>query len=125
MVSRNADIFPGQYVIDWDVKRNVPLKFVSYHAPPNRFPPVVTANVDWATVDGQVVPASARLSKRNNSHYLDREFQVSIETTVEIHWFSFNQPLPEERFDQQILHDRTKLDELLSEDVFGKTGDKP
>jgi len=124
VVSRNADVFPGQYVIDWDVKRNVPLKFVSYHVPPDRFPPVVTADVDWAAVDGQVVPASARLSKRDNSHYLDREFQVSIETTVEIHWFSFNQPLPDNLFDQQILHDRTKLDELLSEEVFGKMGDK-
>jgi hypothetical protein len=44
------------------------------------------------------------------------------EGTMELHWFSFNQPLPDDLFEESILSDRKKQDELMSKDVFEKDG---
>lgn len=40
------------------------------------------------------------------------------DVTIDVHWFSFNEDLPDELFEEEVLADRKKLDELLSQEVF-------
>lgn len=110
--------FVRQYAIDWDVQRFVPVKFVSYDYLPPGGKPTQIATVNWRSIDGQFVPQSARFTLRKYPQYFDRIFALTEEIEVEIHWFSFNTKLPEELFDEKLLHDRKKLDELLNIDVF-------
>ncbi len=116
--------FGGQYATDWDVKRNVPVKFVVHHVAPSEGSgnPVITISVKWKSMDGNFVPESSRMSRRSIRPYIGRNFHVEEETTTEVHWFSFNTELSNDVFDEKLLGDRNRLDELLNTDVFD---DKP
>jgi hypothetical protein len=116
--------FGGQYATDWDVKRNVPVKFVVHHVAPKDGvgKPVRTVTVNWKSIDGNFVPESSRISKRSIKSYLGRFFHVVEETAAEVHWFSINAELGNDAFDEKLLGDRKRLDELLNTDVFD---DKP
>lgn len=114
--------FSGQFETDWDVQRNVPVRFVAYHADPNEYEPAATTSVKWKAIDSAFVPESARLSKRSIEVFAGLRFHLKEETNADVHWFSFNSELSKELFSEELLHDRAKLDELLSTDVFD---DKP
>jgi hypothetical protein len=79
---------------------------------------VHTATVDWRSYEGNYLPKFARLSQRSIPEYANQTFQLIEETTVEIHWYSFNKEPLAEFFDEKLLHDRKKLDEMLNTDVF-------
>lgn len=112
--------FRGQYVTDWDLQRNLPVKFMAHHVPAtDNKPPVRTVSVEWKLInDGFYVPESARISKRGVKHFADNPFHLKEETTVEVHWFSFNEELSADFFDEDILQDRKRLDELLKTDAL-------
>ncbi|MDP1563137.1 MAG: hypothetical protein Q8M16_17295 [Pirellulaceae bacterium] len=109
--------YRGRYVTDWDVQRNVPVRFESHHVPDSTNPVRITT-VDWKSIDGLFVPESARMSRRSIATHADREFHLREETTVDVHWFSLNTELPAELFAEALIHDRKKLDEMLNTDVF-------
>jgi hypothetical protein len=110
----------GQYSTDWDLQRNVPVRYESYdvYKVPNKHGPTHTATVDWISIDGHLVPMEAHISQRFVRPRMDLDFHIREETVFEIHWFSFNQELSAEFFDEKLIHDRKKLDELLKTDVF-------
>jgi len=112
--------------LDWDVKRNVPLKYTGYlgyrlEDYPEATKPFQVGTAKWKLIDGSQLPVSARYSGSSIRTIDGRRFRFEEESTVEIHWFSINQELPEEYFDEQILHDRKQLDELLDASVFEET----
>ncbi len=102
----------------WDVKRNVPQKFwvgrtsdgFASH----------DASAQWQSIDGHHVPVSSQYMLAEIIMDGSRWYLMFHEVAVDIHWFSFNKELPEELFQDEILRDRKKLDELLSQEVFGK-----
>jgi len=111
--------------IDWDVQRHVPRKFAIYNGYsledlPGATKPQWTSTADWKLIDGNCVPVSARHSRTMIRSVYGRYFRISEETTIDLHWFSINSELSDDLFDEKILHDRKKLDELLSEEVFDK-----
>lgn len=113
--------FSGPYKTDWDLQRNVPVRFESHHVPDSTMPVRITT-VDWKSIDGLFVPESARMSRRSIATHTDRRFHLREETTLDVHWFSLNKELPAELLDEKLIHDRKKLDEMLNTDIFG---DKP
>lgn len=113
--------FSGRYITDWDLQRNVPVRFESHHVRDSDNPVRITT-VDWKSLEGLFVPESARMSRRSIASYADRRFHLREETTVDAHWLSLNKELPAEFFDEKLIHDRKKLDEMLNTDVFE---DKP
>ncbi len=114
--------FRWQYETDWDVQRNVPVKYVAYHGPPGKHGPVSSSSAKWKLIDDCFVPESASSSRRSIERFAERRFHLKEETTADVHWFSFNSELSKELFSENLLHDREKLDELLNTDVFE---DKP
>jgi hypothetical protein len=109
--------------LDWDVKRNVPVKytaFLGYRAEdyPGATKPFQVGTADWKLINGTNLPVEARISSSSIRRMDGRRFQFEDESTIEIHWFSINEELPDAHFDEQLLHDRQKLDELLNTVVF-------
>jgi len=128
-VFSRLDIAPGNKMlgkriyIDWDVQRQVPLKYVIYNGYreedfPGATKPQWSGTANWKMVNGSYVPVSARLTDDSLVNVAGRYFHVSDDSTIELHWFSLSEELSEELFDEKILHDRKELDELLSEEVF-------
>ncbi len=116
--------FRGRFLVDWDTARNVPLKLVVYHSVDEDATPVETYTTEWTSIDGHFLPAYARKWEKGSQSFGSRSFYLEEDETFEMHWFSFNEELPEELFDEKLLHDRRKLDELLSEDVFEKKSEE-
>ena len=109
--------FSGRYLTDWDLQRNVPVRFECHHTASSNDPVQITT-VDWKLMEGLFVPESARLSQRSIVEQGKREYHLREETTVDAHWFSLNRELPAELFDEKWIRDQKKLDELLDTAVF-------
>jgi hypothetical protein len=114
---------------DWDLTRNVPVRFVicwgySQEDLPKAIP-FNDTSVDWIEINGNQVPKSARITNNSILNLDGTSFRFSEEVTVDVHWFSFNDDLSDELFDEKTLHDRTKMDELLDVTVFDKTSIAP
>jgi hypothetical protein len=116
--------FRGRFLVDWDTARNVPLKLVVYHSVREDATPVKTYTTEWTSIDGHYVPAYARKWEKGSWPFGGRNFYLEEDEVFEMHWFSFNEELPEKLFDEKLLHDRKKLDELLNEEVFEKRSDE-
>jgi hypothetical protein len=117
--------FTGQYVTDWDMQRNVPIKFVAHHASPSKYEPAETTSVKWRSIDDFFIPESARTSRRSMETIAGLRFHLREEISFEVHWFSFNSELSKELFSEELLRDRRKLDELLNTDVFEDNSKPP
>lgn len=116
--------------IDWDMKQNIPLKFTAYGGyreedVPYPVGPGLVATARWTLLNETNVPVAARVSTSRFGTVEGRSFLVQEETTIDIHWFSIHQDLPDEYFDESLLHDRKALDELLDTDVFEAAKSEP
>ncbi len=117
--------FGARYYLDWDVAQQVPVAFSIYSGyRPEDFKNSVkekaqwSGNTAWKIINGVSVPVSTRAVAGNIKRIDGRVFDIPHEITVDIHWFSVNEELPKELFQEDILHDRKKVDELLDETVF-------
>ncbi len=121
LVHVGTDRTEGQKVVwDWDMKRQLPLKFWLGNAKTGVT--FLENTAEWKLVNDGHVPASSRFFQTNLQVVGARHYMVMNEGTMELHWFSFNQPLPDDLFEESILSDRKKQDELMSKDVFEKDG---
>jgi hypothetical protein len=111
--------------VDWDVQKLVPVKYSVYNGYreedfPGATKPQWTGSANWMELKGSYVPKSARLSNDSLVKVSGRYFHVSDDTSIDVHWFSLNQELPDRLFEEKLLHDRKKLDEMMNQDVFEK-----
>jgi hypothetical protein len=118
-----------RYYYDWDMKRNVPLKYRFYLGfnagdHPEGDKPNAVGHSEWKEIDGANLPISMRYSNPSYKRVDGQEFRFNEEWTVEIHWFSINKELPDEQFAEELLLDQKKLDELLDTSVFDSENGK-
>ncbi len=106
----------------WDVKRNLPVKFWEGRVSDGFARHEGSAQ--WKSVDGINVPTSTRYKLSNIDHRESRYYLLFNEVPVDIHWFAVNADLTDELFKKEIMRDRKKLDELLSQDVFEKSAEE-
>lgn len=110
----------SQVFADWNLVDNVPIRYVSYirKSSPK---PYTTESVEWKKVGGVALPHASRHSSSSPIAFDNGlKFYVEYEQTTDLHWFSFNEELADELFDPNLLKDRAKVDELLSDSVFEK-----
>jgi hypothetical protein len=106
--------------IDWDYSDNIPIKYVIYPSKSST-KPTTLETVEWKKVNGSALPHTSRRSFSSTDAFDNGlKFYVEYEQTTELHWFSFNEELADELFDPNLLKDRAKVDELLSDSVFEK-----
>jgi hypothetical protein len=109
---------------DWDVKRQVPLKFVHYPGPkadpqrPENLKPYHTISANWKLHDGYLVPTFGRGSYKRPLAVSDLEFLVEYEMEMQLHWFSVNEAIPDEQFDSGIFDDLPRLSKLIDKSKF-------
>lgn len=120
VLSEEADgsAVPWRAFIDWDLQQNVPLQYEYFVSDKEGVPPAKTGTAEWKSIDGNMLPVSSRLSNRDITKIDGNRFMTRTVCAIDIHWFSFNQDLPDELFEVEILSDSKKLDELLNQDVF-------
>jgi hypothetical protein len=104
---------------DWDLERNLPVKFWRGSLECGTGS---EGTVRWKLINDQYVPLSARYMDTNGDAQNSRFYLVETETTVDLHWFSFGQDLPDDLFEDSVLDDHKKLNEMLNEDVFKDVG---
>ncbi len=114
----NGSAVPWRAYVDWDLQQNVPLEYKYYVSNKDGVPPTKTGTAEWKSIDGNILPVSSRLSNRDIKKVEGNRFMTRTDVAIDVHWFSFNQDLPDELFEEGILSDRKKLDELLSQEVF-------
>jgi hypothetical protein len=115
---------------DWDSNRHLPLKFTAYSGYraedfPDASQPLISGFAKWKSIDASYVPVMAHNSRGKYGRIAGQQFRFQEETTIEIHWFSINQELPDEYFAESLLHDRKTLDELLDTGVLEAAETKP
>jgi transposase-like protein len=116
---RDAENEPRLFV-DWNFSDNIPIKYVIYPSQSSETPTTVET-VEWKKVNDTALPHASRRSFRSTMAFDNGlKFYVEYEQTTELHWFSFNEELADELFDPNLLKDRAKVDELLSDHVFEK-----
>ncbi|MDP1564374.1 MAG: hypothetical protein Q8M16_23590 [Pirellulaceae bacterium] len=104
---------------DWDLERNLPVKFWRGTLECGTW---CEGAVRWQSINNQYVPVSARYMNTSGDSQDSRFYLVETETTVDLHWFSFGQDLPDDLFEDSVLDDHKKLNEMLDEDVFKDMG---
>lgn len=104
---------------DWDLERNLPVKFWRGSLECGTGS---EGTVRWKLIKDQYVPLSARYMDTYGDSQDSRFYLVETETTVDLHWFSFGQDLPDDLFEDSVLDDHKKLNEMLNEDVFKDVG---
>lgn len=104
------------YKYDWDLERNVPTRFWVGGEGQARF----EGSAHWRLVDDQHVPESSRYVHGQIIKEGSRPYLVFHEVSVEVHWFSLNRELPDDLFNEAILRDPARIDELMNADVFEK-----
>lgn len=104
------------YKYDWDLERNVPTRFWVGGEGQARH----EGSAHWRLVDGQHVPDSSRYVLGEIIYEGSRPYLVFHEISVDVHWFSLNRDLPDDLFNEAILRDRARIDELMNADVFEK-----
>jgi hypothetical protein len=104
---------------EWDVKRQVPVAF-AYFAGVKAdvekvfsLRPITTCSVEWKELNGEVLPILGRGTNSGGIDVNGRTFGVHYEFEMKMHWFSINEPIPDETFDKEILRDVDKLSELV------------
>ncbi len=115
---------------DWDANQHLPLKFTAYSGYrtedfPEATQPFISGFAKWQTIDAINVPVMTRNSMGKYGRISGQQFRFQEETTIDIHWFSINQELPDDYFDESLLHDRKALDELLDTGVFEAAKSEP
>lgn len=107
--------------IDWDVKRQVPLRYRHYPGPrpdpaiPGTLKVHASNDVEWTQIEGCYVPIHGRGSSYTPLQLegVLADFWGDQETELQFHWFSVNQQIPAESFDPEILENSEKLAELV------------
>lgn len=116
---------------DWDVKRQVPLKFVHYPGPkadperPENLKPYHTISAEWKSRDGYFVPTFGRGSYKRPFEVSGLEFSVDYEMEMQLHWFSINETIPDEQFDSAILDDLPRISKLIDKSKFEQKDQTP
>lgn len=105
----------------WDLVRNVPVRFWIGHESGEVI--LSEGSAEWKAMDGLHLPVSSRYMKSQGRTLGGRDYSTEHEVAIDIHWFSFNEELTAELFQEELLRDREKLDELLSTEVFDKKSD--
>ncbi len=108
---------------DWDVKRQVPVKFTFYsdyraEGFAGESKPISVGTADWISLGNTNLPRTVRISQGKIGSIDERQFSFQQETTIDVHWFSINEELPEEHFEEAVVHDRALLDKLLSDEIL-------
>lgn len=111
---------------EWDVKRQVPLRF-AYYAGPKADPekkfslkPIHSCTAEWQEINGYLVPVLGRGSYQQPMSYNNQSFGMSYEFELQLHWFSINEEIPDETFAEAVLKDAKKLAELIDDKWFDK-----
>lgn len=105
----------------WDLVRNVPVRFWFGHESGEVI--LSEGSAEWKAMDGLYLPVSSRYMKSLGRTLGGRDYSTKNEVEIDIHWFSFNEELGADLFQEELLRDRKKLDELLSPEVFDKKSD--
>ncbi len=112
---------------DWDVKNQVPIKFVHFAGPkpdPSKkwsLKPIHTSIAEWKKIEGYFLPILCRGSYKGPGEIEDVEFDVDYEVEMQLHWFSINGEVADKFFDPKILEDVPKLAELTDPEYFEST----
>jgi hypothetical protein len=80
--------------------------------------PISVGTADWISRGNMNLPRTVRISQGKIGSIDDRQFSFQQETTIDVHWFSINEELPQESFDEAVVHDRALLDKLLSDEIL-------
>lgn len=104
---------------EWDVRRQVPVKFAIFAGVKAdvekvySLKPMTSCSVEWQEFSGELLPAFGRGANSKGINFNGNTFGVHYEFEMKMHWFSINEPIPDETFDQEILRDVDKLSELV------------
>lgn len=116
----NQGKYKGQYQsVDWNLKKALPVKYAS--GTDSMLGQEVL--IQWASIEGNDVPKHYRFMNYRQEIFGGRQYFVKREGTIELHWFSFDQMLSDDLFNEEILNDRKRLDALMDETVFAEKSD--
>jgi hypothetical protein len=119
----NSNVGGSRIVVDWDVVNCVPVAHYGYPGfKDDARPPLYSLRIEWQEINSQMVPL--KLREHNRRFFMTRsglEFVLDEEREVDFHWFSINDDLPDELFDEARLQEPGRTAELLAEHQFNKS----
>jgi len=121
-----ANVKGYRRMIDWDVVHGVPVAYYDYPGFDDDAKPAHNSGqVEWREQNSQMVPVKARENDRRLQFSASmREFAVDLEAEVDFHWFSINEELDAEQFDEKRFQEPGRLNQLLTEYQFEAVPEK-
>ncbi len=107
---------------EWDIERQVPTKFW-FGVEATGFTNSENT-VQWKSISDHSLPVSSKFLRIGIEPIGARHYWIVNEGTVDLHWFSFDSPLPDEMFNEEILRNPDKLREMMNQDVFDSEAEK-
>jgi hypothetical protein len=112
--------------VDWDVVYGVPVRFSEYAGyDDDAQASTNSAQAEWFELNSQMMPRRIRENRRKVLNSMSgRQFIVDQESEVDFHWFSINEQLPDDLFEERQFKEPGRIARLLSEHQFENLTEK-